>query len=159
MASDVWSKDESPEHINVLEMRAVELPLASFLPQLAGQSVVLMSNNTSVVAYLWHQGGTMSCRLCLMVSVIALWSEQQSVRLEALCIPGKKNILAYQLSRLDQILPTEWSMLPRVFHGICRVFGRPYLDLFATRANNELQLYVYPVTDPLAWKQDALHLP
>ena len=38
-------------HINVLEMRAVYPDLAAFLPQLSGQSVVLMSNNTSVVAY------------------------------------------------------------------------------------------------------------
>ena len=48
--SGVWSEEESQGHINVLEMRAVELALVSFLPQLAGQSVVLMSDNASVVA-------------------------------------------------------------------------------------------------------------
>ena len=47
-ASGVWSEEES-----------VELALASFLPQLAGQSV-LMSDNALVVAYLRHQGGTIS---------------------------------------------------------------------------------------------------
>ena len=72
MALGVWLEEESQEHINVLEMRAVELALASFLPQLAGQSVIPMSNNTSVVAYLLHQGDTVSRRLCLMVSVISL---------------------------------------------------------------------------------------
>ena len=81
------------------------------------------------------------------------------IRLEACYILGKKNILADQLSRPDQILPTEWSLLPRVLDGICQVIRRPHLDLFATRANTNLPLYVSPVPDPLAWKQDALHLP
>ena len=45
-------------HINVLEMRAASLALAAFLLQLSGQSVILMSDNASVVAYLRHQGGT-----------------------------------------------------------------------------------------------------
>ena len=44
----------------MLEMKAVALALAAFLPQLSGQSVVLMSNNASIVVYLRHQGSTVS---------------------------------------------------------------------------------------------------
>ena len=106
-----------------------------------------MSNNTSVVAYLRHHGGTMYRRLCLMASVIALWSEWHLFRLEASYIPGKKNILADQLSRPGQILPTEWSLLPRVFDGICWVLGHPHLDLFATRANNKLPILGLPCSE------------
>ena len=54
MASGVWSMEESLMHINVLEMKAVSLALAAFLPHLLGQSVVLMSDNASVVTYLRH---------------------------------------------------------------------------------------------------------
>ena len=159
-ALGVWSEEQSQKHINVVEIRAVELALASFLPQLAGQCLVLMSNNASVVAYLWHQGGTVSRRLCLMASVIGLWTEWHLIYLEAHYIPGKKkNILADQLNCPDQILPTEWSLLPCVFDGICQVFGCPHLDLFTTRVNTKLPLNVSPVPDPIAWKQDALHLP
>ena len=46
----VWLQEESLLHISVLEMRAVVLALAAFLPQLAGQAVVLMSDSTTVVA-------------------------------------------------------------------------------------------------------------
>ena len=46
--------EESVKHINVFEMKAVLLALAAFLPQLLGQSVVLMSDNALVVAYLRH---------------------------------------------------------------------------------------------------------
>ena len=56
----VCSVEESVMHINMLEMKAVSLALATFLPQLSGQSVVLMSDNASVVAYLQHQGGMVS---------------------------------------------------------------------------------------------------
>ena len=70
----------------------------------------------------------------------------------------QKSILVDQLSRPDQVLPTEWSLLPRVFNKICRILSCPHLVLFATWANAKLLLYVSPVLDPQAWKQDALHL-
>ena len=43
-------------------------------------------------------------------------------------IPEKRNILADQLSRPDQFLLTEWSLLPWVFDNICR----DLVDLFAS---------------------------
>ena len=115
-----WGSGQTQEHTSLLEMRAVKLALAAFLPQLSGQSVFLISDNASVVAYLWHHGGTVSWRLCLMVPEITQWTERHSVQLEARCIPGR-NILADQLSCPDQVLPTEWSLLSQVFEGICSV--------------------------------------
>ena len=53
-ASGLWSTQESSMHIKVFKMKAVLLALAAFLPQLSGQSLVLMSDNASVVAYFWH---------------------------------------------------------------------------------------------------------
>ena len=81
------------------------------------------------------------------------------MRLQVRYIPGRKNVLANQLSHPDHVLPTEWSLLPLVFKGICNIFSSPHISLFATWANTKLPLYVSPVIDPLAWKQDALHLP
>ena len=45
-------RGRKPKHMNVLEMKAVSLALAPILPHLPGQSVILMSDNASVVAYL-----------------------------------------------------------------------------------------------------------
>ena len=67
----------------------------------------------------------------------------------------EKNVLADQLSCPDQVLPAEWSLLPRVLEAVCRVFGRPHLDLFATLSSAKLPLYLSPVSDPMAWKQDV----
>ena len=139
-ASGMWPAVETQKHINALEMRAMEPALTSFLPQLVGQSVILMIDNASVVAYLSHQGGTVSRQLCQMASAITVWAERNLIRLEARYILEKQNILADQPSCPDQILPTEWSLLPRVFDRICRVFSHPHLNLFTTRVNNKLPL-------------------
>ena len=53
----------------------------------------------------------------------------------------------------------EWSLLPEVFQTICSRWHRPQIDLFATRFNNKLPLFVSPVPDPLATAVDALSLP
>ena len=51
-AASVWSQKEQNLHINVLEIKAVILAFNTFLDQVPGQSVVLMSGNAIVVAYL-----------------------------------------------------------------------------------------------------------
>ena len=93
MAAELQSREESSLHIAILEMKATVLPLATFLPQMSGQSVVLMSGNATVVAYLRNQGGTVTHVLCCMVLDIVLWTEHHSVSLSAQYIPGKKNVL------------------------------------------------------------------
>ena len=87
-----------------------------------------MSDNTTVVAYLKKQGGILSR---------VAWSELHLVTLSARYIPGKKNILANQLSHLDQVLPTEWFLLSQVFDARCEVYIRPHMDLFATKVNTK----------------------
>ena len=112
-----------------------------------------MSDNATVVAYLRNRV------LWGMALDIVLWTERHFVLLSALYIPGKKNVLVDQLSCRDQVLPAEWSLLPRVFEAICGVFRRPHLDLFATQANAKLPLYISLVPDPMAWKQEAFQHP
>ena len=51
-----WSPEEKTWHINVLEMKAVLLALQHFSPQFQGQSLGIMSDNSTVVAYLNNRG-------------------------------------------------------------------------------------------------------
>ena len=83
----------------------------------------------------------------------------QQVTLKARPIPGRLNVIADKLSRLGQTIQTEWSLLPEVFQTICIRWHWPQIDLFATRFNNKLPLFVSPVPDPLATAVDALSLP
>ena len=43
---------------------------------------------------------------------------------------------------LDHVLPIEWLLLPRVFDTICNESVCPHIDLFATKANINLPLFV-----------------
>ena len=65
-------------------------------------------------------------------------------------------MVADKLSRLGQTIQTEWFLLPEVFHSICSRWYRPKIDLFATRFNYKLPLFVSAVPDPLATTVYAL---
>ena len=50
----VWTKEELDLHVNILEMKAFQLALNLFRDWIMGGSVVLMSDNATVVACLIH---------------------------------------------------------------------------------------------------------
>ena len=130
--------------MNMLQMKAMILALNAFLDGITGKSLVLVSDNASVVACLKKHGGTISKVLCDLAQEVVPWPEIHLIALPERYVCRKKNILMDQLSHPDQVLPMEWSFLPWVFDLIYEVFGRPYIDLFAMRANTKLPLYVSP---------------
>ena len=97
--------------------------------------------------------------LCALLWRILTWCTSKQVTLRARHIPGRLNVVADKLSRLGQTIQTEWSLLPQVFQKICERWHRPQIDLFATRFNNKLPLFVSPVPDPGANAIDAFSLP
>ena len=157
--SGLWDQLESREHINFLELKAVYLALQAFQHRVAHQSVALMCDNSTVVAYVNKQGGTVSRSLCLLTKELLSWAEANAVKLVARYLPGKANILADQLSRRDQVIGSEWSLHPEVFKRICLRLGTPTLDLFATSMNRKLPLYCSLVPDPMAVMEDAFMHP
>ena len=153
--SGVWTEVESQLHINLLEMRAVFLALQSFREIATGHLVAVMCDNSTVVAYINKQGGTVSRPLCLLVGDILRWTEANDISLVARYIPGSSNILADSLSRRGQVVQTEWSLHQGVVDKLFRLWGKPMLDLFASSLNNKLPLYCSLVPDPLAAMEDA----
>ena len=110
---------------NVLKMKAVVLALVVFLPQLLGQSVVLMSNNATIDTYLRNQGGSysVSCpvshgrRVSALDRVLFGLPDAQVYSREEECSggPGSSQGMVASSEGLE---------------GICGVFGRPRLDLW-----------------------------
>ena len=117
------------------------------------------SSVVSVVSYINKEGGMKSGSLCALLWRLMLWCNQRQIVLRARHIPGHLNVIADKLSRLNQVIQTEWSLLPEVFAQICRRWHRPSVDLFATRFNHKLPRFVSPVPDQSAWGVDALSLP
>ena len=107
--SGVWSAQEKLLHINLLEMKALFLALQAFQEDVAGHHVTAMCDNSTVVAYVNKQGGTVSRPLCLLTSRLLRWTESFDVHLEARYLPGESNVLADVLSRRGQVVGTVVS--------------------------------------------------
>ena len=157
--SGVWSAQEKLLHINLLEMKALFLALQAFQEDVAGHHVTAMCDNSTVVAYVNKQGGTVSRSLCLLTSRLLRWTESFDVHLEARYLPGESNVLADVLSRRGQVVGTEWSLHPQVARALLRTWGNPSIDLFATCLNAKLPLYCSLVPDPQAVFEDAFRHP
>ena len=153
----LWSERGKRLHINVLELKAVSLALRSFKDQCQNQTVLVTTDNSTVVAYINKQGGTHSAEMCTLLWKIMTWCHHYQITLKARHIPGCLNVMADLLSRLNQVQSTEWSLHPQVFTQICQKWFTPHVDLFATRLNHKLPLYMSPVPDPNAWDIDAQH--
>ena len=95
-------------HIYILEVNAVLMVSNTFLDRLTGKSIVLLSDNTTIMAFLKKQGSTVSKVLCDLVREIIVWLEVHLLALTTRYTPRKKNFLADQLG----------SFRPGPFHGV-----------------------------------------
>ena len=101
----LWSDREKRLHINVLELKAVSLALRSFKDQCQNQTVLVATDNSTVVAYINKQGGTHS-EMCTLLWKIMTWCHHYHIRLKARHIPGCLNVMA-DVSRSNQVQSTE----------------------------------------------------
>ena len=157
--SGVWSDQEKLLHINLLEMKALFLGLPAFREDVIGHHVTAMCDNSTVVAYVNKQGGTVSRALCLLTSCLLRWMKSFDIHLDARYLPGQANVLADLLSRRGQVVGTEWSLHPQVARSLLRVWGNPSIDLFATSLDAKLTLYCSLVPDPQAVFEDTFRHP
>ena len=149
-----WCKEEADYHINVLELKAVELGLKSLCKDESNCGIKILSDNTTAVAYLKHQGGTKSKECNDVTKKIIFWCERRNIWLLPAFIPGSQNVEADFESRhfTDD---TEWMLNPDLFHLICDKWGKPTIDLFASRNNNQIPNYASWCPDPKAMFTDA----
>ena len=153
-----WVPSRSKLHINHLERKAIFLALKEFRTLVCNKTVLIATDNTTVVAYINKEGEMKLGSLCALPWRILSWCTRQQVTLRACHIPGRLKVIADKLSRLGQTIQTEWSLHPEVFQAICDRWHQPQVDLFATRFNNKLSQFVSPVPDPQAWAVDVLSL-
>lgn len=157
-ASGLWTPHESTLSINALELMAVLRVLQLHGSRWTGRKLLVVTDNSTAVAYINNQGGTRSM-MCLDVTFdIFHWVQTLGLSIRARHIPGRLNRLADLLSRQQAIVNTEWTLLPSLIARLWSLWGRPHLDLMATSWNNQLPLYVSPFPDPRAFGVDAMSL-
>ena len=83
VVSGVWLEQEKWLLINLLEMKALFLAIQSFQELVASRRVTAMCDNSTVVAHVNKQGGTVFCSLCLLASRLLSWTESLDVHLDA----------------------------------------------------------------------------
>lgn len=158
IAHGVWTESQMGSHINLLELEAVALALESFQPLLLNLHVRVVTDNRTVSAYINRQGGTISKNLSVRTEQMLIWARESGISISARYISGSLNILADQLSRPHTVIQTEWTLAHKVLEPVWDLWGKPLIDLFATRFNHRLPIYVSPVPDPHALAVDALEL-
>ena len=111
----LWSDQGKRLHINALQLKAVSLALRSFKDQCQNRTVLVATDNSTVVAYINKQGGTHSAEMCALLWKIMTWCYHYHITLKARHIPEGLNVMADRLSRSNQIQSTQWSLHPQVF--------------------------------------------
>jgi ribonuclease HI len=150
-----WAQVQRSWHINLLEMLAVFKALKAF--QIKDMSVLVQTDNTTVISYINKSGGTRSPQLCQITWEMFSWCMQQKVSLQSVHIPGVSNLLADKLSR-QMYSPTEWELNNQVVQKLFLVWGMPEIDLFATQDNKKLPQFCSLFPHQQALHQDTLAL-
>ena len=70
---------------------------------------------------------------------------------------GSLNVLADRFSRPGQVLQGEWELCQGTFDWLTTLWGRPDVDLFATRFNRKLRRFVSLCPDADATDIDAMN--
>ena len=148
-----WSEREKEEHINVLEMIAIYFGLKSLCSD-QGMHVQVYTDNTTALAYVKHMGGVKSRTCNFWARVIWDWCEERDIWLSIAHLPGVLNVVADYKSR-HFVDNTEWQLNDKIWNKICKIFGTPEVDLFASRLNAKLEKFVVWGPDPEAYRIDA----
>ena len=129
-----WPQSLWYHSMNWKELQAILLTVLHFLPRLKGRVVKVWSDNMTALACIRRQGSAHSPALLELASSLLILCHRHNITLIPSHIQGVHNVLADSGSRRGPI-STEWSLDPHSFEEICSLWGRPQVDLFATRYN------------------------
>ena len=142
-----WDMEDSKQDINFLELKAILLSLQSWAKTLKNCHIQIRSDNTTAVVGINRQGSTHSLNCNSVTREIWMWALHRNLWLSAAHCPGIYNIHADEASRLFND-STEWMLSKDIFKDICKKFGMPTIDLFASRLNHQVPVYAAWQPDP-----------
>ena len=152
----LFSEEEQTNHINYLEILACFLTLETFCSSLRDCHIKAMIDNTTAISYINNMDGrTIPCNQLTR----KLWVRriERNLWITATHIPGKLNVLAHNESR-HTFYDTEWKLDSAIFKRVPAFWGKPSIDLFASRLNFQLRPFVSWKPDPQAFAIDAFSI-
>ncbi|XP_075201274.1 uncharacterized protein LOC142303624 [Anomaloglossus baeobatrachus] len=135
-----WPPEVSNQSSNFRELQAVWQALKVAPPLFRGRHVRVLSDNVTTVAFLRHQGGSCHPPLQALALQIFQWAERSVLSISAVHLRGSDNHLADFMSR-RMIDPSDWELKDSVFQDLVRRWGKPQVDLFASRTNAKLEVF------------------
>lgn len=138
-------------------MLAIWFALKSFKDEVPNRHVKILSDNTTAVSYINNMGGYKTVDCNEMAKTIWSWCIENNIWISCTHIPGRSNVQADKKSRSfnDHL---EWKLNEYVFRNIVSHWGKPNIDLFASRLNFQVEKYCSWKPDPYAQHVNALLL-
>ena len=134
-----WLSSLCRAHIALQELQVVAMMLHRMAFCLSGKVVVLHLNNSNAMAYLCHQGGTVSPFHSRLACQILSLTDKHGITLIPAYIPTHLNVESYYLSWNWLLL--EWHLLPQVAHASFHLWGLPEVALLASSHSTQCQYY------------------
>ena len=150
-----WSLFERSLHINILELQAVIFLFRCFFISAYDCSIAIKTDNSTVVAYINHQGGSACNILCDKALELWKFCIDRNIDIKAYHLGGIFNDRADYLSRY---IPRDHSyyLNQEVFDYIVELlFFDLIYDCFASRLNTKLKTFFAWHSDPYASAIDA----
>ena len=141
--------------INIKELIVIWLALLKISER--NITIQVLCDNSSAIQVL-QRGGSMSYHLYSLAELIWKRVTRFNWTLKVSHIKGTFNVIADQLSRNNQI-STEWSLSDKDFQKVLEMNPLLEVDLFATKLNKKLPIYVSPCPDPEATALNSLTIP
>ena len=145
-----WSYEESNIHINYLELLAIFHGLKSFCRNcIESIQVQVKTDNTTAKCYINVMGGVKSpqCKRLSKYGSGVYTEIFGCLQLTFLDLKKKKNTSKES---------TEWKLDESVLHKIFDIWGKPDIDMLASRLNKQIDRYASWHPDPEAEIVDAL---
>lgn len=149
----MWKTTEKKHHINYLELLAVFLGLKSLASDESDCAILLRIDNTTAICYVNRMGGIQFPHLNNLARSIWQWCEKRNIWLYASYVNTRENFADAESRKINP--DTEWELSDLAFQSITRRFGRPEIDLFASRINAKCERFISWKPDPDAAVVDA----
>lgn len=115
------------------ELFAIKLAIECFYSYFAGFDVKIFVDNQAV-PYIVRKGSMKEHLQCLALQISELCSKYK-IGLYPIWIPREHNALADFYSKCKDY--DDWAISPVLFSSLCKIFGSPTLDIFASSENSK----------------------
>ena len=152
-ANGRWGAKEAKLSINILELLAIYYSLQSFYNKLVNTHIQIESDNVSAIKYMNDVGG-MTCNVMDSIAKeIWEWCVKRNLFVSAVHVPGIENTADFFSRNFSD--STEWMLKTDIFKRVCLQFFKPDIDLFASRLNRQLDMFVSWFPEPGAYHVNA----